>query len=446
MARRDREPCLARKPFEQRLRERRSLDRVRPRGDLVEQDERPVRCTSRIETRLRTWPENVERLIAIDCSSPMSARTWSNTGSSTWSAGGRSPHWCSSAASPSVFSATVLPPVFGPEMTTARSSPGSRSIGTAVAGSSSGCLAPRRITPALRVTRVPRHRRERPAHARARSISPVASTRATMPSAWSPTVRESSRRIRVTSSRSALSASRSRLESSTTANGSTNSVCPEPELSWTMPGTAPRADARSARTGRPARSVTKSSERCSRSDGSRASERRRSVIRPRPSRSSRRRRRSAGEAPSRRSEPSSSTARVIGAETCESAVSTRRARSASPGASPAASIAARAAIAVSIEMATERSVAVSSALPRDATSAACRTSRTSANSGSADRSMRPIASPVNVWRRSTSSGWAAGSSVRQRSFPGSLPAVAARRSRIAGSSSSSRARGSIRPV
>ena len=38
--------------------------------------------------------ENVERLIWIDCWSPMSASTWSNTGSAALSAGGRSPAWC----------------------------------------------------------------------------------------------------------------------------------------------------------------------------------------------------------------------------------------------------------------------------------------------------------------------------------------------------------------
>ncbi len=86
------------------------------------------------------------------------------------------------------------------------------------------------------------------------------------------------------------------------------SVCPEPDESWTMPGTRPRADALSARTGRPPRSVTKSSWRCSASAGSRAILRSRSASFPRPSRSSRRRRRSTGEAESFRSEPSSSTA------------------------------------------------------------------------------------------------------------------------------------------
>ena len=83
-------------------------------------------------------PEKVERLISIDCGSPMSASTSSNTGSAAVAAGGRSPDWWSSAARPSVFSATVLPPVFGPLITSARSPPRSRSIGTAVAGSSNG--------------------------------------------------------------------------------------------------------------------------------------------------------------------------------------------------------------------------------------------------------------------------------------------------------------------
>ena len=93
------------------------------------------------------------------------------------------------------------------------------------------------------------------------------------------------------------------------------SVCPEPDESCTIPGTRPRADALSARTGRPPRSVTKSSWRCSASAGSRAILRSRSASFPRPSRSSRRRRRSTGEAESFRSEPSSSTARPISSAT-----------------------------------------------------------------------------------------------------------------------------------
>ena len=40
---------------------------------------------------LATCPENVERLISIDCRSPMSASTWSKTGRAAVSAGGRRP-------------------------------------------------------------------------------------------------------------------------------------------------------------------------------------------------------------------------------------------------------------------------------------------------------------------------------------------------------------------
>ena len=135
--------------------------------------------------------------------------------------------------------------------------------------------------------------RRRPRRARRARLAPA------------PTAAESSRRIRATSSRSALSASRSRFESSTTANGSTKSVWPEPELSWTMPGTLPRADARSASTGRPPRVGDEVVlQVLAQIAGSRARRWSRSVSRARPSRSSRRRRRSAGEAPSRRSEPS----------------------------------------------------------------------------------------------------------------------------------------------
>ena len=127
----------------------------------------------------------------------------------------------------------------------------------------------------------------------------------------SPTAADSSRRIRSTSSRSAPAASDWRLLSSTTSNGSTNSVWPESEESWTMPGTLLRELALTASTGRPPRWVTKSSCRCSRSRVLRTSCSSFSVTRCRPVRSSTRSLRSRGEALSRRSEPSSSTARSI---------------------------------------------------------------------------------------------------------------------------------------
>ena len=127
---------------------------------------------------LATWPEKVERLISIDCRSPMSASTWSKTGSAAVSAGGRSPDWCSSAASPSVFSATVLPPVFGPLITSARRPPRSRSIGTADFGSSSGWRAPASRTSSETSTGAPLQPRDSVPSAIARSIAPVASTAA----------------------------------------------------------------------------------------------------------------------------------------------------------------------------------------------------------------------------------------------------------------------------
>ncbi len=58
--------------------------------------------------------ENVLRFAAIDCSSPMSAKTERKTGSRASAAGTNSPACAISALRPAVFSATVLPPVFGP--------------------------------------------------------------------------------------------------------------------------------------------------------------------------------------------------------------------------------------------------------------------------------------------------------------------------------------------
>ena len=110
---------------------------------------------------LRRCAEKVERLISIDCSSPTSASTWSNTGSVASTAGGRRPDWWSSAARPSVFSATVLPPVFGPLTTSTRRSPSSRSIGTARRSGRAADAAPRAAAPRRRrTTAAPRQRRE----------------------------------------------------------------------------------------------------------------------------------------------------------------------------------------------------------------------------------------------------------------------------------------------
>ena len=394
---------------------------------------------------LATWPEKVERLISIDCRSPMSASTWSKTGSAAVSAGGRSPDWCSSAASPSVFSATVLPPVFGPLSTSARRPPRSRSIGTADLGSSSGWRAPTSRTSSETSTGAPFQPRESVPSASVRSIRPVASTAAASSAAASPTEADSSRRIRSTSSRSALAASDWRLESSTTSKGSTNSVWPESDASWTIPGTLRRALALTASTGRPPRRVTKSSCRCSRRSLERTSCSSLSRTRWRPVRSSPRSLRSFGVALSRRSEPSSSTARSIAFATGASEGSIAAASSRRSGAA-ASSSAARARSAPVAVSATCRSACGESAPPSAACAACSRTSRIPSSGGSSDSSRSAIASAVSACRRATSSGSEDGSSSAARAAPCSVAVVRATRSRIAGNSSTSRAFGSTRRV
>ena len=391
--------------------------------------------------------ENVERLIAIDCWSPMSASRRSNTGSTARAAGGRRPDWCRSAATPSVFSATVLPPVFGPLMTSARRSPRSRSIGTAVAGSSRGCLAPSSRTSSDGSTGAPRQRRDSVPHASARSSSPDASTSAVNARALAPAEAERSPRIRSASSRSAPAASDWRLLSSTISNGSTKSVCPEPDESWTMPCTLRRALALSASTGRPPRWVTKSSCRYSRIPGARASCRSSSTTVWRNPRSSLRRRRRRGEAPSRRSEPSSSTQRSISFASGARSRSIASAISCRSGARSAASSSAACArrppvIVVEIR----RSASGPSTPPRAACSAAARTSWIPSSGGSAETSMSAIASAVSACRRATSSASADGTSACASSSPCGVAVTFASRPTSAGNSSASSVASSTRRV
>ena len=206
-----------------------------------------------MSSRLPTCAEKVERLISIDCRSPISASTRSKTGSSARTAGGRRPAWWSSAASPSVLSATVLPPVFGPLMTSARRSPSSRSIGTAAAGSSSGWRAPESRTSFDGSTGAPRQPRDSAAARDGQVDLGHRLDERRSSAARSATSSVSSRRIRSTSARSARTVSASALLISTTSNGSTKSVSPELDVSWTTPRTWPRAVAFTARTGRPPR-------------------------------------------------------------------------------------------------------------------------------------------------------------------------------------------------
>ena len=92
---------------------------------------------------LLMWEEKVDRDWAMDCSSPMSARTRSKTRTALPSeAGIWRPHWAMRVSKPMVFKVTVLPPVLGPVMTrVSKPSPRDRSLATAVFLSSRGCRA-----------------------------------------------------------------------------------------------------------------------------------------------------------------------------------------------------------------------------------------------------------------------------------------------------------------
>ena len=91
-------------------------------------------------TILTICDEKVDSDCSIDCSSPMSAKISSNTHNSDVSdAGMCSPDCAISEKSPSVFIVTVLPPVFGPVMTSVPFSPPSLIVtGTTLCLSSSG--------------------------------------------------------------------------------------------------------------------------------------------------------------------------------------------------------------------------------------------------------------------------------------------------------------------
>ena len=177
----------------------------------------------------------------------------SKTGSAAVAAGGRRPDWWSSAARPSVFSATVLPPVFGPLITSARRPSRSRSIGTAVARSSSGWRAPSSRTSSA--TSPPR--RASPARAApqasARSSAPAASTSA----ASGLGARADRRRELAQDPLDLLALRGDRLRAAVVQLDDLERLdeerLPEPETSWTMPRA--RSAARSpsaASTGRPA--------------------------------------------------------------------------------------------------------------------------------------------------------------------------------------------------
>ena len=221
-------------------------------------------ATSSTSCRLRRCAEKVERLSEIDCSSPTSAKKESKTGRRVpGPAGGITPDWASAATSPTDLRKTVLPPVLGPVTTTTPSpSPSSMSKGTASmpAATSSGWRPPRmRSGPSVISGTHPSQRLAARDSATRLSISVSAASESANPPARGRQRSESSRRIRSISLVSALSCSRTRFIISIAEGGSTNTVAPEEDSSWTYPPTVLFPSRRRGITYRPSRMVTDAS-------------------------------------------------------------------------------------------------------------------------------------------------------------------------------------------
>ena len=372
----------------------------------------------------------------------MSTNTRSNMGRCAAAVGGWIPHWLIRARIPNVLSATVLPPALGPLMTSARSPVSGRSIGTAVAGSSSGWRARSNPTsPVVSSTTHPFHSSDSAAHPTARSICATRATASISDSATSPTAWESRASTRSTSMRSPASNSRTRLLASRTSSGSMNTVWPEAERSWTIPGNAERDDALTASTGRPARWVMNPSCRCSRARW--AADRRASVAADRAPTNARRVCASSILASSR-TPPCPSSARSMSlASRSRVTVTTAPAISANVGATSAwvvtdatISLIPRAVAKTSPRRSTSRMP------PRAATIAAGRTSQMP-DGTAMPRRRNSIASAVRRWRSRTSAGSGLGAMASATSRPATETQRAARRARTSSNSSSSSPRRSI---
>ncbi len=210
-----------------------------------------------IDFRFSMCAENVERSAAMDCSSPISASTRSKIPSRAACAATGIPDCAASTASPTVFNATVLPPVFGPLMTSTVSSlPNDKLSGTTGRPcgrsvlSSAGCRA---ASSAITISSV--NSGMQASYSRAnRPRAKNASNSAIVPAPWASAPR-SATSLAVSSSRiraiSAASSSRSwtkRLLISIVSSGSTKTVCPVALAAWTTPSRVRRSDARTGIT------------------------------------------------------------------------------------------------------------------------------------------------------------------------------------------------------
>ena len=216
----------------------------------------------RTRTTLPKWDENVDTDRSMLCASPMSANTLSKTDRDDPEAAGIcNPAWCISTSNPIVFRATVLPPVFGPVITSARKSgPIDTVIGT-TSSPSRGCRADTSRRPAgpagsVMATRSASIERASRARAAMRSSAAAASSDPLNASLCPPTTWDSLRRTLSSSRIASAPVSRHSLHRSTASKGSTNRVAPVCETSCTMPGTAFRCSTLTSSTRRSPRVAT----------------------------------------------------------------------------------------------------------------------------------------------------------------------------------------------
>ena len=183
--------------------------------------------------RFSICAEKVERSAAIDCSSPISTSTRSKIGRMARCAATGIPACAASAATPTVLSATVLPPVFGPLITSTRSSPPSESdMGTITRfsllslSSSTGCRASSRCKRSAFENSGTAASKSRAKRARAKTLSNSAIVAAALSSgprnACSLSV--SSRKMRAISAASSSANWTSWLFASTVSRGSRKTV------------------------------------------------------------------------------------------------------------------------------------------------------------------------------------------------------------------------------
>ena len=180
------------------------------------------------------------------------------------------PPWYIMANSPSVFIATVLPPVFGPVMTNPRWSASIRNVIGTASSPSNGCRAstsdmrwPAPASPDCGVMATDFVARAYRARAIATSIEAAACIETNASSPERPIAVVSVFSTLASSRCAASSASCHALPAFTAAVGSINTVCPVPDTPWITPGMEDLNDALTSNTMRPLREAMTSERNAS---------------------------------------------------------------------------------------------------------------------------------------------------------------------------------------